>query len=186
MKKGTSMKKWLSLLVVIIISLSSTAVWAKPIPTVFVNNVQVQLDQPPIIRNGTTLLPIRPIFNALGLEVGFDDEFGIAYSDLGNTRFSINYKYHPLALPTHIVINTDISALMDSEGPPPSPDSEYHYYKFTYPPVIVNGRALVPVKFLAKTLDLDISWDSKTNSININGELPESFKVIPGGMQSRV
>ena len=149
------MKKWLSLLVVIIISLSSTAVWAKPIPTVFVNNVQVQLDQPPIIRNGTTLLPIRPIFNALGLEVGFDDEFGIAYSDLGNTRFSINYKYHPLALPTHIVINTDI-------------------------------RALVPVKFLAKTLDLDISWDSKTNSININGELPESFKVIPGGMQSRV
>lgn len=178
------MKKLLSLLLVVLISLSSTAVYAKPVPTVFVNDVQVQLDQPPIIRNGTTLLPIRPIFNALGLEVGFDDEFGIAYSELGNTRFSINYKYHPLALPTHIVINTDISA-MDADAPP-SPDSEYHYYKFTYPPVIVNGRALVPVKFLAKSLGLKISWDETTNVINITGELPDGFKVIPGGMQSRV
>ena len=178
------MKKLLSLLLIVLISLSSTAVYAKPVPTVFVNDVQVQLDQPPIIRNGTTLLPIRPIFNALGLEVGFDDEFGIAYSDLGNTRFSINYKYHPLALPTHIVINTDISA-MDADAPP-SPDSEYHYYKFTYPPVIVNGRALVPVKFLAKSLGLKISWDEATNTINVNGQLPDGFKVIPGGMQSRV
>lgn len=178
------MKKLLSLLFIVLISLSSTAVYAKPVPTVFVNDVQVQLDQPPIIRNGTTLLPIRPIFNALGLEVGFDDEFGMAYSELGNTRFSINYKYHPLALPTHIVINTDISA-MDADAPP-SPDSEYHYYKFTYPPVIVNGRALVPVKFLAKSLGLKISWDEATNVINITGELPDGFKVIPGGMQSRV
>ena len=178
------MKKLLSLLLIVLISLSSTTAYAKPVPTVFVNDVQVQLDQPPIIRNGTTLLPIRPIFNALGLEVGFDDELGIAYSDLGNTRFSINYKYHPLALPTHIVINTDIST-MDADAPP-SPDSEYHYYKFTYPPVIVNGRALVPVKFLAKSLGLKISWDEATNTINVNGQLPDGFKVIPGGMQSGV
>lgn len=179
------MKKLLSLLLIVLISLSSTAVYAKPVPTVFVNDVQVQLDQPPIIRNGTTLLPIRPIFNALGLEVGFDDRFGIAYSELGNTGFYINYKYDPSALPTHIVIRTDIGALTDSEAPP-SPDSEYHYYKFTYPPVIVNGRALVPVKFLAKSLGLKISWDEATNVINVTGELPDGFKVIPGGMQSRV
>lgn len=179
------MKKLLSLLFIVLISLSSTAVYAKPAPTVFVNDVQVQLDQPPIIRNGTTLLPIRPIFNALGLEVGFDDEFGMAYSELGNTRFSINYKYHPLALPTHIVIDTDLSSLTDPEGGF-SPESQYHYYKFTYPPVIVNGRALVPVKFLAKSLGLKISWDETTNVINITGELPDGFKVIPGGMQSRV
>ena len=161
------MKKLLSLFLVAIISLSSTAVYAKPAPTVFVNDVQV------------------PIFNALGLEVGFDDRFGIAYSELGNTGFYINYKYDPSALPTHIVIRTDIGALTDSEAPP-SPDSEYHYYKFTYPPVIVNGRALVPVKFLAKSLGLKISWDEATNTINVNGQLPDGFKVIPGGMQSRV
>ena len=173
------MRKLLSLFLVAIISLSSTAIYAKPAPTVFVNDVQVQLDQPPIIRNGTTLLPIRPIFNALGLEVGFDDRFGIAYSDLGNTRFYINYKYSSLSLPTHIVIDRNTS---ESH----SLDDDYYYFEFTYPPVIVNGRALVPVKFLAKSLDLKISWDEATNTININGQLPDGFKVIPGGILSRV
>ena len=173
------MRKLLSLFLVAIISLSSTAVYAKPAPTVFVNDVQVQLDQPPIIRNGTTLLPIRPIFNALGLEVGFDDRIGTAYSDLGNTRFSINYKYDPSSSPTHILIDRDTSELH-------SLDDEYYYFEFTYPPVIVNGRAFVPIRFLAKSLDLDISWDEATNTIDIKGKLPNGFKVIPGGILSRV
>lgn len=169
------MKKLLSTMVMLAVLISPISAMAKPAPSVYVNNKLIKTDQAPIIRNGTTLLPVRAVFEGLGLKVNFNDT-GAVYSKLGNSMLSINYKKHPEALDTHIVIDPDLDEVVD----------DYHYYNFNYPPVIVNNRSLVPVRFIAESLGLKVLWDKQKNAVYINGTLPNQFKIIPGGMKSTV
>ncbi|MGI5880308.1 MAG: copper amine oxidase N-terminal domain-containing protein [Syntrophomonadaceae bacterium] len=38
-------------------------------------------------------------------------------------------------------------------------------------PNIINGRTMVPLRFVAESLDLDVYWDADSKSINIFGEI---------------
>ena len=38
----------------------------------------------------------------------------------------------------------------------------------------------MPVRFLAESLGLDVSWDKVSNTVYINGSLPEGFEIISG------
>ena len=46
---------------------------------VTIDNEQLQTDQPPIIHNGRTLVPLRSIFEALGAEVSWYQSTGSIY-----------------------------------------------------------------------------------------------------------
>jgi hypothetical protein len=35
------------------------------------------------------------------------------------------------------------------------------------PATILNGRTLVPVRFIAESLDADVGWDSSENTVEI-------------------
>jgi hypothetical protein len=50
-----------------------TTAYAHPPITVFVDRVQVNFDQQPIIQNDRTLVPMRRIFEALDAEVYWDE-----------------------------------------------------------------------------------------------------------------
>lgn len=43
--------------------------------SVLLNGTKVEFDQPPIIQNGRTLVPMRAIFEALGYEVTWDEYY---------------------------------------------------------------------------------------------------------------
>ena len=51
----------------------SSAVYAQDI-TVTVDGKNVEFDQPPVIENDRTLVPMRAIFEALGAQVEWDEE----------------------------------------------------------------------------------------------------------------
>ena len=61
------------LLVLLAVLLFSVPAFAHPPITVFVDRVQVNFDQQPVIRDDRTLVPMRRIFEALDAEVFWDE-----------------------------------------------------------------------------------------------------------------
>ena len=68
------MKKIITSLLVLLMILSSFAFAESDLLTVEVNNQEVIFDVEPIIREGRTIVPVRAIFESLGLEVSWDNK----------------------------------------------------------------------------------------------------------------
>lgn len=69
------MKKRISIILALIISLSlliSNVAMADNNIKVTLNGTQIQFDQPPIIKNERTLVPVRAIFEAMGMDVSWN------------------------------------------------------------------------------------------------------------------
>lgn len=113
--------------------------------TVFVNGDKVEFDQPPIIVNDRTLVPMRAIFEKLNLTVQwFGDERRItAFDDKMKITMFIDSPY----------------IYLDEEE-----------FKIDTAPIIVNDRTLVPLRVIGEALNGDVEWngESRTVTIEIN------------------
>lgn len=113
-----------------------------------VNGLPVETDVSAFIENGRTYVPARFVTEALGGEVQFDTEmYGtpavIVYGydeDLWLTLFIGHRK----ALVSESVMANDV------------------------PPLIKNGRTMVPVRFIASYLRCEIGWDQNTRTVYID------------------
>ncbi len=106
-------------------------------------------DMPAVIIEGRTLLPMRLIAQKLGCEVVWNADSRQVY-----------------------VINDDYTIVFTI-------DNQTGYqngaeFAMDVPPMIVNDRTMLPVRALAKALNLDITWDEQTRTVAIgkSGETP--------------
>lgn len=112
------------------------------------NGKTLAFDQEPIVKNNRTLVPLRAIFEAMGLTVlwnpttqsvsAYNDEITIGLQ-IGNNSAVLNSKNYG-----------SIDVFLDVE------------------PQIINGRTLVPVRFIGESSGADVSWISSTNTVVIN------------------
>lgn len=114
--------------------------------TVLNNGKKMEFDTNPIINNGTTLVPMRAIFEAFGMDVSWDDE----------TR-TVTAKNNSL-----IITLTVGSETADKNG---------EKITLNTAPVISNQRTMVPIRFIAESLGLDVSWNGALYQVLINGEV---------------
>ncbi len=111
--------------------------------SVVLNGRKIEFDVPPIIENGRTLVPIRKIAEALGAQVGWDPSGYVTISnDEKYVLLGIGIKY----------------ANVDGE-----------IKELDVPPKVVNGRTLVPVRFVSEAFGLNVDWDDRTQTVIING-----------------
>ena len=109
---------------------------------VYVDGQRVSFDTPPIIIEGTTLVPMRAIFEAIGAEVYWDSE----------NRIAVGYKDgNVVAVPI---------------------GSWYGYVngypiRLLQPARIMNSRTLVPLRFISESLDCTVIWENATRTIYI-------------------
>lgn len=103
---------------------------------------KVELDVPATIVNGRTMLPLRAIMEAYGLEVSWDEATG----DITAKRYS-----------TEITIQPSRGMIFIGR--------KYRWLDTT--PVIVEGRTLVPVRTLAETLGAEVIWDEATRTVTL-------------------
>ena len=117
---------------------------------VTLNGEQIYFDQPPIIQNGRTLVPVRAIFEAMGCTVLWDGatqlvnvatEFGMMTLGIGSNYISYRNE------------NEDRSIFTD------------------VPPQIINMRTLVPVRAIAECTGYKVDWDDATQTVIITGEM---------------
>jgi len=109
-----------------------------------VNGETITPEVPPQIINNRTMVPIRFIAEALGNTVEWDKDKRIVLVDSSSNK---------------IDESVDPTIRLFVAGKEITPD---------VPPQIINGRAMVPVRFVAEALGAEVGWDSKTNTVTIN------------------
>ena len=128
----------------------NNAVFAEDNITVTVNGNKLNFDQPPIIKDGRTLVPLRAIFEALGAEVlWIEDEQAIA-AQSGDTTIVMQIGKNQFGKMT----SSDNGVMYDLD----------------VPPEIINGRTLVPARAVAEALDCSVNWDGNTQTVTISSE----------------
>ena len=112
-----------------------TTAYAHPPITVFVDRVQVNFDQQPVIQNDRTLVPMRRIFEALDAEVYWDEptQSVTAVSGKDVILFQIGK--------TALFKNGQLA------------------YTMPVPAQIINDRTLVPLRAVAESFGCDVAWD---------------------------
>lgn len=107
-----------------------------------VDNDYVEFDVQPQLIGGRTMVPLRAIFEAIGATVSWEAETSTitAYNE------------------THIVKATIGNETMTVDG-------EKHTMDVS--PMIIDGRTLVPARFVAEAFDCDVEWDSESLTVNI-------------------
>ena len=134
----------------VFMSFGNYAVFAEDNITVTVNGNQLSFDQPPIIKDGRTLVPLRAIFEALGAEVlWLEDEQAVA-AQRGDTIIVMQIGKNQFGKMT----DNDNGVMYDLD----------------VPPEIINGRTLVPARAVAEALDCSVNWDGNTQTVTISSE----------------
>ena len=159
------MKSFLSLIICILFIVSGTvSAIAAPMPSsrtvakpvtapwtsepadgeirVVIDGKFVRFDQPPVIQDGRTLVPFRAILEAMGAEVYWDDDSQTVSAVLDENIISMTVG--------------SIKAEKNGMG-----------ITLDVPPVIMNDRTLVPVRFIAESFGAAVDWDAETQTVVI-------------------
>lgn len=115
----------------------------KPI-SVFVDGQQLSLEVSPVIQNGTALVPIRAVFEKLGLKVTWNEET----QTIAGSRDQLDIQMQ--------VGNKD--AFVNGR-----------VVKMGVSPSIIKGSTLIPLRFVGETSGNKISWNAKNRRIDIKG-----------------
>ncbi len=112
------------------------------IVTVTYNNEKIKFDQIPVIENGRTLVPLRAIFEKLGATIDWNGETQTVTATKDGTTISLT------------IGNTN--ALKNGEN-----------ITLDVPAKIVNGRTLVPVRFIADSFGVNVDWNGDMQRVSL-------------------
>ncbi|KNY26026.1 stalk domain-containing protein [Pseudobacteroides cellulosolvens] len=99
-------------------------------------------DVPPAVISGRTMVPLRVIFEGLGASVTWDSK----------TKTVIGQKQGKTV---KLIINNK-NAYINGK-----------VHKIDVPPMVINGRTLVPTRFIAESLGTDVYWEAKAKTVTI-------------------
>ena len=124
-----------------------------------INGESFELDSPPVIADGRTLVPIRAIVEALDGEVDWDNasKTAVLTSSTGDVvKLTVNSK---------TAYFNETSAQLDTA------------------PVIINGRTMLPIRFVAESFGYTTDWNAADKSIVISngGETAKESTVDLSG-----
>lgn len=129
-------------LVVCLILTTSTFAFAAQTIQVYVDGTKINFNNNPTIENGTTLVEFRPIFEKLGLQVGWDNVTQTVTGE--KDGLSLNFKIGSKAA----TVNGNQKQLLVA-------------------PKILNGYTMVPLRFIGESTGKNVKWDEQSKTINI-------------------
>ena len=110
---------------------------------VTLNGKELAFDSQPVIQNDTTLVPLRAIFEALGMEVTWDE-----------------------ATSTVTAVKDGITVIL-TIGSTCAYQNGRQIQLLTAPIISAQNRTLVPVRFIAESLGLTVSWQEEAQTVSI-------------------
>lgn len=113
--------------------------------TVNVNGNKLDFDVPPQIINDRTMVPLRKIFEALGAEVTWDDKTNTSTGKKGTTTVILTVDS------TSATVNGELKTL-------------------DVPATLVDGRTLVPARFISESLGCQVDWDAESRTVVITSK----------------
>lgn len=113
--------------------------------TVTYNGEKINFDQEPIIDNGRTLVPLRAIFEKLGAEVEWDGATQTVTAKKAGTTIELTIN-DTNAKKNGVAVELDV------------------------PAKIVNGRTLVPVRFVSDCFGVGVEWNEENKQVVLTAD----------------
>lgn len=107
-----------------------------------INGSPLQMDVPPTIVDGRTLLPLRAIFEALGAQV----QWNAADQTITATKGNITIV---LTIGSTTAMKNGSTVILD------------------VPPLIIDDRTLVPARFVSEAMGAQVNWDAANQTVDI-------------------
>lgn len=124
-----------------------------PIRVTF-NGNYIEFDQPPVAINGRVLVPVRKIFEAMGATVDYDWKTKQVTGKQGDLVITLKIDSN-LAYVNGKKITLDV------------------------PAKAINGRTLVPARFIAESLGAQVNWNGTNRTVEITKFFVD-YDDIPG------
>lgn len=124
-----------------------------------VDGTNVQTDVPPVIVDGRTLVPVRALFESLGATVGWEESTQTATATKGNTVISMQIG-NTTAYVNGVAKTLDV------------------------PAQTIEGRTMVPARFVAESLNATVNWDSASDTVKISTSGSTSAQTTPSNTQT--
>lgn len=163
------MKKKIALALATIMSMSALAVSVSaedntklrdyPKVNLLVEGKAVETDQPAVIVDGRTMVPVRVVAETLGSTVDWDAETKTVTFTQGIMTASM------------VVGDTKLTVAVDNVVSDMAVD---------VPASIINSRTMVPIRFLSETFGYGVEWDAETKTVNVTVSRPVLEKVESG------
>ena len=118
---------------------------------VLLNGNELSFDQEPVIIGGRVLVPLRRICETLGITVTWTEASLQISLSKGDTSIGLN-------------LDSDKGFTSGREA-----------FFLDHPPILVYGRTMVPLRFIAEALGVKIDWDAKNRVISISGNVSSGF-----------
>lgn len=141
------MRRYSFVFIMVLIAILIVGDIAQAAPKVVLNNNELKFDVPPVIQQNRVLVPLRGIFEALDAVVLWDQQTQTvtAYKDTIKIQLTIGGS----AFKNDSPVNLDVPAR------------------------IIQGRTMVPLRFVSEALGCQVDWDNDTQTVNIIESLKE-------------
>ncbi len=111
-----------------------------------VDGVETTLDSPPVIVSGRTMVPLRFIGEAFGAEFVYDATTKVITVKLGERTIQLT-------------LNAKTATIDGKE------------VALDAPPVLIGGRTMVPVRFIAEAFGAEVAYDATTKTVTVTKEV---------------
>lgn len=111
-------------------------------PSIIIDGQQQHYDAAPVVAAGHTLVPLRGIFESLGATVKWDPNTRSVTAAKGSTVITLTVGKNVAKVGSQNV-------------------------KLEVPAKVINGRTMVPLRFVGEALGAEVKWDGGTGTIKI-------------------
>lgn len=114
---------------------------------VYLDGTQLQFEQPPVIQDGRTLVPMRAIFEALGADVDWQGETQY----IGATSSSKGQMIE-MHINNNIITHNGVDITLDVA------------------PQLINGYTMIPLRVVSECMDANVEWDGNTKTVYVTNK----------------
>ena len=153
-KKNTGLRMSILVTVLALLLSANFMVYAASSFPIFVDGEELIMDVPARLINDRTMIPIRAVTEAVGCRVEWysEDQRIVINSPVGGEPLIVMEIGNSL-----VTINTYDGETDEISGRNVTIDS---------PPVIIDGRTLVPIRFIAETIGFEVEWNNDMVFLN--------------------
>lgn len=138
-------KRSISILIILTMLIAFVPVHAERNISIYVDGTELKCDSPAFIENGSTMVPMRNIFERLNATVDWNGDTKTITAQKQDIKIT-------LQIGSQTLVRNEKSESLDAV------------------PVIVNDTTFVPIRAVSQALDASVTWNDATSTVNISSD----------------